>query len=130
MLICMKPTSKQINTLQARISEALKERPLSNAELGRLSKVHPSQVSRIRAGNFKTFSNNVVQICRVLGVRVPRIEPEGAMDPEWRKAQASMRRIWNETPEGAIMIRRVLDAIADLQAQPRQPQVGRPAGKP
>ena len=38
------------------------------------------------------------------------------MDAEWAKAHASLRRIWDETPEGAATIRRVLDAIADLRA--------------
>lgn len=61
-----------------------------------------------------------------MGVTVPQIEPERAMDPEWRKAQASLRRIWDETSEGATMIRRVLDAIADLK---NQAQHGTPDSK-
>lgn len=35
---------------------------------------------------------------------------------EWEKANAGLRRIWDRTPEGAAMIRRMLDAVAALRA--------------
>lgn len=114
MLICMKPSSKQISDLQKRISNARTKRNLSYADLAKMAQVHASQVSRICAGDFKTISNNVVQICKTLKVKVPRLD-EGNMDPEWARAHASLRRIWDETPEGAATIRRMLDAIADLR---------------
>jgi len=111
----MKPTHKQLITLQKRISDKCAKSRLSNADIGKLANVHPSQVGRIRAGNFKTFSNNVVQVCKVLKVKVPKIDEESSMDTEWAKANASLRRIWDQTPEGATMIRRILDAVADLR---------------
>ncbi|WP_223476581.1 helix-turn-helix domain-containing protein [Oricola indica] len=111
----MKPTGKQISDLQKRISRARTKRNLSYADLAKMANVHASQVSRICAGDFKTISNNVVQICKILKVKVPRLEEENDMDTEWAKAHASLRRIWDETPEGAATIRRVLDAIADLR---------------
>lgn len=82
-----------------------------------MARVHASQVSRICSGDFKTFSNNVVQICNILKIKVPRLEEEDNMDAEWAKAHASLRRIWDETPEGAAAIRRVLDAIAHLPSK-------------
>ena len=112
----MKPTSKQIDALHGRISRAFAKDGRSLADLARQAGVHPSQVGRIVAGNFKTYSANVVQICTVLGVKVPRLSLDATMEVEWDRAHASMRRIWNETPEGAVVIRRMLDAIADLQA--------------
>ncbi|MER9302911.1 helix-turn-helix transcriptional regulator [Mesorhizobium sp. M0496] len=112
----MKPSSKQIRDLQKRIFLARTKRNLSYADLAKMARVHASQVSRICAGDFKTLSNNVVQICKMLRVKVPRLEEEDDMDAEWAKAHASLRRIWDETPEGAATIRRVLDAIADLRA--------------
>ena len=115
MLIHMKPTSKHLSELQQRISNKYAKSRLSKADLGRLASVHPSQVGRICAGDFKTISNNVVQICRVLKVKVPKLDEETEMDIEWAKANASLRRIWDHTPEGAAIIRRVLDAIADLR---------------
>ena len=97
---------------------------LSKADLGRLSNVHPSQVGRICTGDFKTISNNVVQVCRVLKVQVPKVDDEIEIDTEWAKANASLRRIWDHTPEGAAIIRRILDAIADL----RVPEAGEADG--
>lgn len=96
------------------------ESELTKADLGRLANVHPSQVGRICTGEFKTISNNVVQICKILRVKVPKVAEEIEMDTEWAKANASLRRIWDNTPEGAAIIRRVLDAIADL----RVPEAG------
>ncbi len=116
MLICMKPSDKQLRDLSAQIATARLESGLTDAEIGRLSDVHPSQVGRICGGSFRTFSYNVVQICRTLGVAVPIIEPEVAgADPTWFQAQSRMRRLWDATPEGAKVIIRLLDAIADLQ---------------
>ena len=128
MLICMKPTGKQIKDLQDKIGNALSVRKLSYADIAKLSDVDQSQVSRICRGNFKTFSNNVVQICRVLDVSVPDILCEMVVDAEWEKAQASMRRIWERTPDAAITVTRVLDAIADLQESAHIKGAGRAAG--
>lgn len=114
----MKPSSKQISHLQKRISHARNNMNLSYAEIGKMASVHASQVSRICAGDFKTFSNNVVRVCKILNVKVPRLEEDEEMDPEWAKVHASLLRIWDETHEGASAIRRVLDAIADLHASP------------
>jgi len=114
----MKPTIKQLEDLKAKIAQAKEVKALTNAEIGRISQVHPSQVGRICAGNFKTFSHNVVQICKVLDIKVPQLEPrQSAMAPEWAQAISSMRRIWDETPEGAQTIKRMLDAIADLHVR-------------
>ena len=116
MLICMKPSSIQLQTVRDRIIEAYGAKRQTNAEIGRTARVHPSQVGRICAGDFKTFSHNVVQICKVLGVRVPRLEPRTSKaDPAWTRAQSSMRKIWDETPEGAHAIARMLDAVAEIR---------------
>lgn len=88
----MKPTSKQLSVLQRRIASRYSASGRSNAEIGRLASVHPSQVGRICAGNFKTVSANVVQVCRVLGVKVPKMVESAKIDPEWAKANASLRR--------------------------------------
>ncbi len=113
----MKPSSKQLNAVRSRITEAYKQKGLSNAEIGRIAHVHPSQVGRICGGNFKTFSHNVMQICKALSVHVPRLEPQsGGVDPAWAQAQISMRRIWDETPEGALTIARMLNAVAELRS--------------
>jgi hypothetical protein len=120
MLIRMKPTDKQLDDLKAKIVDARKAAGLTHSEIGRIAFVHPSQVGRICDGNFKTFSHNVVQICKALGVAVPRLEPMRSDTPrEWAQALSSMRKIWDDTPEGARVIGRMLDAIADLKSRPR-----------
>lgn len=119
----MKPSDKQLESVRDLIAKAYVKKGLSNAEIGRIARVHPSQVGRICGGHFKTFSHNVVQVCKALDVKVPRLELKaGEMDPAWAQAQSSMRRIWDETPEGAMTIARMLDAIAELQTK-REPGV-------
>lgn len=111
----MKPTSKQISVLQTRIAKRMANDPMSYADIARATGVDPSQVGRICKGDFKTFSDNLVQICRILKVKVPRISPKEDVDREWSKVHASVSRICREHPDGAKLIGRVLDAIADLQ---------------
>ena len=49
---------------------------------------------------------------------VTGVEPKQAdMVPEWAQAMSSMRRIWDDTPAGAQVTKRMLDAIAELQAR-------------
>lgn len=114
----MKPTIKQLDDLKAKIVEARLALDLTYSEIGKISNVHPSQVSRICNGHFKTFSHSVMQICKVLHINVPSLEAKQSdMAPEWAQAMSSMRKIWDETPEGAQLISRILDAIADLKVR-------------
>jgi hypothetical protein len=116
----MKPSSPQLQEVRSRIATAHRRKGLSNAEIGRMANVHPSQVGRICGGDFKTFSHNVVRICKALDVRVPRLEPSGKSDAAWVQVQSSIRRIWDETPEGAKAIARMLDAVADIKKAQRE----------
>src|SRR3546814_2730438 len=105
MQICMKATEKELEALRVQIAKARADSSLSDAELAQISRVHPSQVSRICRGSFRTISNNVVQICNVLEVPmqatpVPWIEENNS----WRKLEASVRKLWDNTPEGADRI--------------------------
>lgn len=77
--------------------------------------MHQSQVGRICGGQFKTFSFNVVQICKVLEVPLPRIGLSSlGEDPAWARVQTSIRNLWDETPEGAKAIAQMIDAVAKL----------------
>lgn len=117
----MKPSEKQLESARALIAKAYMTKGLSSAKIARKSGVHPSQVGRICRGEFKTFSHSVMQICTILDVNLARFELEaGEMDLAWARAQSSMRRIWDETPEGAMTIARMLDAIAELRTK-REP---------
>ncbi len=117
MLICMKLTGKQLGDLHTEIVRAQAEKRLSQADIARISRVHPSQVARICSGQFKTISHNVLQICKAVGVGVGSREQDAdEVAPEWTAAKSSMRRLWDETPEGALAIAKLLNAIADLHA--------------
>src|SRR3546814_3860181 len=74
MQICMKATEKELEALRGQIAKARADSSLSDAEIAQISRVHPSQVSRICRGSFRTISNNVVQICNVLEVPMQRSE--------------------------------------------------------
>jgi transcriptional regulator with XRE-family HTH domain len=117
MLICMKPDRKLVDDLAEKIAAARDQRGLSNAEIGRISGVHPSQASRICSGHFKTLSHNVVRICNTVGVEAPTsLSLAEADDPAWHRVEQSVRKLWDETAEGARKIEKMLDAIADLRA--------------
>src|SRR3546814_3595133 len=88
----MKETEKELWALRGQIAKARADSSLSDAEIAQISRVHPSQVSRICRGSFRTISNNVVQICNVLevpmqAIPVPWIEENNS----WRKLEASVR---------------------------------------
>lgn len=117
MQICMKATEQQLSDLRTEIAAAHAASGLSKAEIGRLAKVDAAQVTRVLRGEFLTISNNVVQICKVLGLSVETVPPSARVeDAAWVKLEASVRRLWDETPQGAERIVTLLDTIADLQA--------------
>jgi hypothetical protein len=111
----MKPTIKQLSAVNQSLAKKRGLSGLSNAEISRMSGVHQSQVGRICGGQFKTFSFSVVQICKVLEVPLPRICPsKTGEDPAWALVQSSIRKLWDETPEGAKAIAQMIDAVATL----------------
>jgi transcriptional regulator with XRE-family HTH domain len=120
MLFCMKATSDELATLRLRISAARGRKRLTNAEIGRLSNVDAGQVSRIVRGEFKTVSHNVVQVCKVLGLKIETVTtPSRRRDAAWAKLEASVRRLWDDSPQGAERIAAMLDTIAELRPQPK-----------
>lgn len=114
MLICMKPSAPEISDLKTRIMERYKAQTLSYAEIGRRAKVDQSQVWRICTGEFRTRSDNVVQVCKVLGVQMETVQiGPGEDDASWRRLEMSLRNLWDKTPKGAKRIIRILDSMAD-----------------
>lgn len=112
----MKPNDKQISDLQAAMSAACMAKGLSYAEVGRLTNVDQAQVSRIVRGQFKRFSSNVIQICRVLGVELPVPLPKAPDEGEWTAAFSSVQRLINQSADNGTTVSRLLNAIADLQS--------------
>jgi hypothetical protein len=116
MQIRMKATENEISVLRARIVAARAECALTDTQIGAIIGVHASQVGRITRGEFRRISENVVLICKVLGLEIDAaaLEPS-AETAAWAKLQASMRDLWDRTPEGADKIVRLLDTIGALR---------------
>lgn len=114
MQICMKATEKELQHLKERIAKANANMGLTHSNLGRISNVHASQVSRICRGDFKTISHNVVQVCKALGLKVAIVEGSSPPDADWSKVQASARRLWEKSDKNADQISKLLEAIGDL----------------
>lgn len=114
MLICMKLSTLEIGDLKMRIRERYEAQTLSYTEIGRMSKVDQSQVCRICTGKFRTISNNVVQVCKVLGVQVETVQIAPVDDDaSWRRLETSLRNLWDQTPKGAKRIIKILDSMAE-----------------
>lgn len=116
MQISMKATENEISVLRARIAAARANCMLTDTQIGAVIGVHASQVGRITRGEFRRISESVVQICKVLGLEIDAaaLEPN-AETAAWAKLQASMRGLWDKTPEGADKIVRVLNTIGALR---------------
>lgn len=116
MQICMKATENEISVLRAKIVATRGDCALTDTQIGALAGVHASQVGRITRGEFRRISEGVVQICKVLGLEMDTAAFEASAETAaWAKLQASLRGLWDKTPEGADKIVRVLDTIGALR---------------
>ena len=117
----MKPNQEEREKLVGLIRRRRAKISLSNAELAAIASVDPGQTSRILDGQFRTVSGNVLRICNVLG-----IDPHGEDDDDatpkeakqhaaWAKLEASVRRAWDQTPQGAERLVAVIDAVAKVK---------------
>jgi hypothetical protein len=111
----MKATEKELRELKNRIAHAHAGAPLSYAKIGRNCGVHPSQVSRICRGGFKTISHNVVQICKELGIEMTVVVFDRMEDAGWSKVEASARRLWEKSDKNADHIAKLFDVIGQLR---------------
>lgn len=116
----MKPSREEREKLAGLIRRRRAKTSLSNAELAAIANVDPGQTSRILDGKFRTVGGNVLRICNVLG-----IDPHGEHDEDaapkdvrrhaaWAKLEASVRRAWDQTPQGAERLVAVIDAVANV----------------
>lgn len=121
----MKPTREERADLHRRMEAAREKLGLSYAALGERARVDPSQVSRICRGQFVTFSDSVVRICTVIGVRLRStdVEPPAAQKSApgkaaaWAKLERSVRRAWDKTPAGADRLAKVIAAVAEIRGR-------------
>ncbi|RYG89162.1 MAG: XRE family transcriptional regulator [Alphaproteobacteria bacterium] len=112
MQICMNFQSSARENLIDAIREKRKQAGLSYAEIGRLSGVHSSQVSRICRGEFRTLSSNVMQICKALNV-----DDSGKVEvaADQQRLEAGVIAVWDRTPQDARRILRFLRQLGELR---------------
>ncbi len=120
MQICMKITSEEKRLFIADLRRYMQQRSWSISDVASNTGVHQSQVSRIVAGDFKTFSSNVIKICMEFGIE-PRDYYEISRDDEDRKQIAnSAIAIWDGTRQDASVVVSLLREIAKLRKQDRR----------
>ncbi len=107
----MKLSREAREKLAASIATRAGERSESFSEIASLAGVHPSQVSRICRGHFKTASHNVVQICKVLGIALEGTKSQAQASQHQRKLEAAVLAVWDRSPEDADRIVRVLKEL-------------------
>lgn len=111
----MKVKPDSLDALKRQLSERSQGGGLSYSEIGRKADVHPSQVSRICRGQFKSVSQNVVQICSALGLSIEGFVPKETSDPAAALLINGILGLWKGTPEDAQRITGLLDRLAELR---------------
>ena len=114
MLICMKLSRAEIDDVRVRLHSALEKQRLTVTEVGRLARVHPSQVGRICRGEFRTLSHNVMQVCRVLGLDPASTKTATKQDAAWALLERDLRELWDASPERARQLAKAMDAMTKL----------------
>ena len=117
---CMKIDSPSRGKLVAAIQERVAASGLSYSEIARVSEVDVGQVSRICRGQFKTVSQNVVQICKALGLTMDT--PQDALptsDPHFRRLQNGLYKLWDQTPEDADRLLQLLMQLDEIRQAAR-----------
>ena len=120
MQICMKLTSERKKNFVADLQRCMQQRDWTISDIAENAEVHQSQVSRIVAGQFTTFSSNVIKICMKLGMD-PKDYYEATRDDEDRKQIAnSAISIWDGTHQDAAAVVSLLRGIAKLRKPGRR----------
>ena len=118
MHICMKVKAGAIAELQKQLAERSAAHGVTYSKIGKSAGVHPSQVSRICRGEFKTLSQNVVQICSALGISIEGfIEAERA-DPVVARLIQGILAVWKRSDADADRITRFLEQLRELRGLP------------
>jgi transcriptional regulator with XRE-family HTH domain len=114
MQICMKLSREESADLRWRLRSALKNQRLTVTEIGVLAGVHPSQVSRICRGDFRTMSYNVMQVCRVLGLDPAAAKPPSSAEVARSLIERNLQKLCEVDPGKARQMARLLEEMAEL----------------
>jgi hypothetical protein len=110
----MKLSQAEIDQLSLRLRSGLEKQRLTVTEVGRLARVHPSQVGRICRGEFRTMSYNVREVCRVLGLGPAPEKPATSSDATWALLERELRELSKESPGRAKQLAKVMEAMTKL----------------
>lgn len=113
MQICVKLGDDARRKLGVAIKARVAELNESYAEIAARADVHPSQVSRICRGEFRTASPNLVQICRAIGVPIQGPSQPSATSRQQRQLEAAVVAVWDRSSGDA---NRLVKLLKELQA--------------
>jgi transcriptional regulator with XRE-family HTH domain len=91
------------------------QRNWSISRLARESGVHQSQISRIAAGEFKTFSSSVMKICMTIGLEPAVYYSETRGEEDRKQIANSAISIWDGTHRDTAVVVSLLREIAKLR---------------
>ena len=60
------------------------------------------------------MSHNVRQVCRVLGLDPAAGRPATPTDAAWTSLERDLRKLWEDSPDRARQMARLMDAMAKL----------------
>ena len=115
MYICMRVNPDDIEKLRTQIALRTVSSSLNYSQIGEKSGVHPSQVSRICRGEFKTLSQNVVRICSTLGLSITGFIDAERADPAAARLISGVMAVWKGTEADAERIVAFLDQLGELR---------------
>jgi predicted transcriptional regulator len=116
----MKLTSEGKKSFLADLERQMTQRGWNISTLAVQAGVHQSQISRIVAGDFKTFSSNIIKICMKLELEPKSYYENTRVDEERTQIANSAIAIWDGTRQDAGIVVSLLKEIAKLRKQDRR----------
>jgi predicted XRE-type DNA-binding protein len=115
MQICMKMTSQGKQLFLADLQRHMQERGWSISRVAKEIGIHQSQVSRIAAGDFKTFGSSVMQICMEFGMEPASYYSSTRGEEDRKQIADSAISIWDGTHRDTELVVSVLREISKLR---------------
>ena len=112
----MQPIVKKVTPSVARARRTLARlgERVSTVQVAADTGIHQSQVSRLVRGQFTRLSRNVRLLLAYAGKGAPARSPQRADAAKASVIRAALRT-WDETPEGAQALVRLLRSVQDLR---------------
>jgi transcriptional regulator with XRE-family HTH domain len=115
MQIGMKMTSQNKQLFLANLQRNMQERGWSVSKMARETGIHQSQVSRIAAGDFKTFGSNIIKICMEFDMEPVKYYSVTREEEDRKQIANAAISIWDGTRRDAAVVVSLLHEIAKLR---------------